>query len=187
MAIPANLIQGDSSSWTDDPFTDAAGNVYESGTYALRYELRGPAAAVTLSSTQNGTGWQTSLSTAVSATLAAGVWFWAAILTATNQRITIARGEITVAADISTVTANYDGRSVAEIALSQAENALATWRSSSGRVKKYTIGSRSMEFEDSAQILTIISYWRLRVSNERKQRSISDGLGDPSKLLVRFQ
>lgn len=186
MSIPANLIVGDSASWTDDPFIDANGKRYESGTYTLKYELRGGGVAVSITAAANGTGWKTTLPTTVSATLVAGLYFWAAVLTATGERITIAHGEFNALADITTAGAAYDGRSQAEIALGVAENALATFKSSQGRIRKYTIGGRSMEFGAVSEILEVISYWRTRIANEHVSKQIADGLGNPKNLYVRF-
>ena len=40
MPLPATLIAGDSASWTDEPYVDAAGRRYDAAGYALTYELR---------------------------------------------------------------------------------------------------------------------------------------------------
>mgnify|MGYP001174207642 CR=1 FL=1 len=187
MPLPATLIAGDSASWTDEPYVDAAGRRYDAAGYALTYELRGPGAPLTLSAQTDGQGWKTSLTTSASAALTAGLWFWAAILTATGERITIARGQVEVTADPVAQAAGYDGRSQAERALADAETALASFKSSQGKIKKYTIGARSMEFYAAAEILEVISYWRTKVQNERAAKSISDGLGNPKNLMVRFR
>lgn len=187
MSFPANLTAGDSASWIDVPFMDATGKSYDSRTYALRYELRGPGSPVTINAASSGGGWQSTLTPTISTGMVAGTWFWAAILTATNERITIARGEVNVAPDITAQVANFDGRSQAERALADAEAALASFKSSQGKIKKYVIGSRQMEFATIPELLECISYWRVRVINERKARGVADGLGNPSNLMVRFR
>lgn len=188
MPIPANITAGDSATWTDSPFTAADGSRLDAGKYSLSYELRGAGAPATLHAVASGQGWSTTLSTTVSAALTAGVWFWAAILTATGERITVARGEISVAQDISAVTSTaFDGRSVAEKALSDAESALANLTTSGKKTKKYTIGTRQAEYYTAAELIQAISYWRIKVSNERAAKSISDGLGNPKNMMVRFR
>lgn len=188
MSIPANITAGDSANWTDAPFSAADGSKLDSGKYALSYELRGTGTPVTLHAVASGQGWNTALSTTVSAALTAGVWFWAAILTATGERVTVARGEISVAQDISAVTsAAFDGRSDAEKALSDAKSALANLTSSGKKTKKYTIGTRQAEYYTAAELIQAISYWRIIVANERAARAVSDGLGNPRNLLVRFK
>lgn len=189
MPIPANLTAGDSANWTDDPFLAADGMTrLDAGKYALSYELRGTGAPVTLTAATNGTGWKTAITTTQSAGLAAGVWFWVAILTATGERITVGRGEINIAQDLAAVTSQtFDGRSTAEKALSDAELALANLHASGKKTKKYTIGTRNAEYYTAPELIAAISYWRIRVGNERAAKSISDGLGNPKNLMVRFR
>lgn len=186
--IPANLTAGDSATWSDSPFPADDGTRMDSGKYALKYELRGAAAPVTLNSVVDGTGWKTTISTVASAVLTPGVWFWAAILTASGERITAARGEITIAQDLAAITSqSFDGRSTAEKALADAELALANLTASGKKTKKYTIGTRNAEYYTAAELIQAISYWRIRVGNERAAKSISDGLGNPKNLMVRFR
>ncbi len=186
--IPANLTAGDSANWTDDPFLADDGTRLDSGKYALKYELRGGAAPLTLNAVANGQGWKTTITPIQSAALAAGVWFWAAIITATGERITVARGEISVAQDLAAVTSQtFDGKSTAEKALLDAESALANLHASGKKTKKYTIGTRNAEYYTAPELIAAISYWRIRVANERAAKSISDGLGDPRNLKVRFR
>ena len=187
--LPANLTAGDSATWNDVPFL-AADNVtvLDAGTYSLRYELRGAGAPATINSTAQGTGWTSTISPAISAALTAGTWFWAAILTATNARITVLQGEINIKQDLSAVTSEvFDGRSIAEIALSDAESALNNLTASGKKTKKYTIGTRNAEYYTAAELIIAISYWKVRVANERAAKSIANGLGNPKNMMVRFR
>lgn len=186
--IPANLTAGDSASWTDASFVCADGITRDASKYALSYELRGAGAPLTLAAVAQGTGWKTSLTPAQSSGLTTGVWFWVAILTAANERITAARGEISIAQDLAAVTSQtFDGRSIAERALSDAELALANLTASGKKTKKYTIGTRNAEYYTAAELITAISFWKIKVANERAAKSISDGLGNPRNLLTRFR
>jgi hypothetical protein len=186
MNIPSEIIAGDSDSWKDGAWTDTDGTLYQSTGYTLTYALRGPSAAVDLTATPDGTGWKTSLSTATSAGMTAGLWFWAAYITASGVRITAGQGELTVTANLQTATTGYDGRTQAEKALADAETALATFRSTAGRIKKYTIGSRTAEYETAAELLQVIQYWRGQVANEQNAKLIAQGLGNPRQMFVRF-
>ncbi|MDD5247824.1 MAG: hypothetical protein PHY45_02495, partial [Rhodocyclaceae bacterium] len=121
-----------------------------------------------------------------SAGLTPGKYWWTAALTAAGERITAGRGELIIEADLADLTPPYDGRSQAEIALSDAETALASFKASGGKIKRYTIGSRTMEFQAITDIMQVVSYWRIKVSNEQSRRQIAQGLGDPRKLFVRF-
>lgn len=188
MTIPANITAGDSAKWTDTPFSAVDGTRLDAGKYTLTYELRGAGAPIKLTAVANGQGWNTAITPAVSAGLVSGVWFWAAILTATDERLTVARGEISVAQDLASINSpGFDGKSTAEKALSDAESALANLTSSGKKTKKYTIGTRQAEYYTAAELIVAISYWRIKVNNERAAKSISDGLGDPRNLMVRFK
>lgn len=185
MNIFQSINNGDSATWDDSVFVDDLGKSYDSAVYTLKYELRGPA-SLTLNAIANGAGWRTALTTTQSATLTAGKYFWAAILSKTGERVTASTGGLTVNVDLVTQIAGFDGRTQAEKALADAETALATFISSKGRIKKYTIGSRSMEFDTAGDILTQISYWKMKVANEHADNNRANGLGDPRNLYVRF-
>lgn len=186
MNIFNTIQQGDSATWADEART-LNGIRYGSASHTLKYELRGPGAPLTLTASANGSGWTTTLTTGDSATLSAGKWWWSAILTATGERVTIGSGELTVTQDLGAITApNFDGRSLAETALADAEAALASFSSSKGKIKKYTIGQRSMEFATIAEILPVVSYWKARVMTEQTPKMLAQGLGDPRRLFVRF-
>lgn len=191
MNIFGEIQQGDSATWNDDAVTlgDPSGELsvnYTSAGYALKYELRGPGAPLTLTAAVNGSGWTTTLTPAQSAGLTPGTWWWAAFFSATGVRITAGKGEFLVTPDISATVGTFDGSTTAETALKAAEAALASFTSSNGKIKKYTIGSRSMEFATVPEILQVISYWKARVLTEQSAKSVAQGLGDPRRLFVRF-
>jgi hypothetical protein len=165
-AIPSTLMQGDSGEWIDQPFTDANGTEYDSGTYTLKYVLAGPTAPLTLTATANGSSWQTNLTTTQSAALTAAKYFWSLQIFGTGTRITIATGELTVEPDYSLAAPGFDNRTVAEKAYSDAQNALATFQASGGRVQSYTIGNRHMAFQRDADILAIVNFWKSAVAAE---------------------
>lgn len=187
MNIPANLTAGDSAGWSDVPYIDASNHRYDSSGYSLIYELRGPGAPITLNAVADGQGWKTTIGLTDSNKLVAGLWFWSAILTATNVRITIGRGELNVQADIMASIAGFDGRTLAEKSLADAESALADLTASGKKVKKYSIGSRQAEYFTATDLIAAINYWRIKVTNEKAAKGISDGLGNPRNLLVRFR
>lgn len=172
--------------WKDTPFLDENGKRYDSANYALAYALRGPGQPINLTAVADGQGWQTSLGLTDAANLVAGTWYWAAQLTATGERITIAKGELEALPDFHAAGAAYDGRTTAEKALADAEAALSNLTKSGQKVGKYTIGNRSAQYYTPAELIEAISYWKLRVANERRAKAISNGLGDPRNLGVRF-
>lgn len=179
MKIPASLRQGDTAYWLDDPYTDGAGKTYASDVYALAYIIAGPITnPVSLTAAANGGGWRTTLDATAAGNLVAGKYWWEAVITGNGERVTIASGELAITVNLANAGANYDGRSLAEKALADAETALAQYKVSGGKIKSYTIGSRTMTFEDGSAILAQISYWKIKVRAEQ---------GKPRNLLARFK
>jgi len=186
MNIFNSLQQGDSASWTDVAFADTQGVLYDSSGYTLVYEIRGPA-SLTLNATTSGQGWKTTLSLVDSAKLLPGQYTYSAYVKATGIRVTAATGNFTITPDVSLGSTGFDSRSTAEKALSDAELALANLTSSGKRIREYSIGSRSAKYYTAAELIAAISYWKIRVRNEKHAQSIANGLGNPSNLQVRFK
>jgi len=166
--IPSTFKQGDTPTWNDSPFVDANGVAYDSSSYQLRYALAGPISApLVLTAAQNGNSWQTTIAATDSANLTPGLYWYQAQLFATAFRLTIAEGELTIEADLAQAGANYDKRTVAEKALADAENALALFRASGGRLAAYTIGTTHVSFQSDRELLDVIKHWQRRVASER--------------------
>jgi hypothetical protein len=164
--------------------TDVEGNTLDSTGYTLAYQIAGPIATViALTATASGTGWTTTLDATNSAKLVEGKFWWQAVLTATNFRLVVGSGELTVLPDLAALTAQYDGRTVAETALADAEAAYSNFVMSGGLVKDYTIGNRRMQFQTASELKDCVEYWRSRVMRER---SAANG-GKGRRLLARFQ
>lgn len=187
MNIFSTLLQGDSAYWNDDPVEDSYGKRYDSGSYTLAYIIAGPVASpLTLNAVANGIGWTTTLTAAQSAALQPGTYWWQAVITGTGVRITAGSGEFTIEANLAQVTGAYNGSSFAEQALADAETALASFQTSGGKIKKYTIGMRTTEYQTQADLMIVVNYWRMRVANEGAAKQIAQGLGNPRKMFVRF-
>lgn len=169
------LYAGDSAIWNDDPPT-LGGVRYTSQDWTLTYELRGPT-QLTLIGTANGDGWMTGISTLQSQSLQAGTYLWAAYLSRTGERKTAATGGLVVVADVAAIATSIDSRTAAEKALADCEAALASFKSSGGKVKSYTIGTRQTEFHSLAELLQVRGFWQRRVNAEKRVNR---------KLLVRF-
>ena len=77
-----------------------------------------------------------------------------AILSAADERITVAQGQITVTPNLATFTGEYDGRSAAEIALADAESALANLTASGQRTREYYVDAQLNHLLTSTQTLS---------------------------------
>lgn len=178
------LIAGDTLNFyvdvADYPSTDG---------WSLSYTLvprNASSTRITINAVPEGSGYRVQVGQSVTAGWASGDYVWSSAVSKAGERYTVGQGSLVIAPDPTVLAPGFDGRSQAEKSLADAETALSTFKSTQGRVKKYTIGQRSMEFESAAEILQIISFWRLRVSSERAAQSIADGQGDPRNLFVRF-
>lgn len=187
MNVFGSLAAGDSASWTDQAFTDTNGVRYDPSGYALTYEFRGPSTGLTLTAVVSGPNWVTSITTAQSALLTPGKWYWAAYASKTGVRVEAGRGVSTITENIAaqSTTAVYDGRSQSEKDL-DAVNAEITSRVSGGATLEYTIGNRSLKKEPIAALETLRARLARVVRRERAAQSIANGQGNPRRVGVRF-
>jgi len=193
MLIPSKITAGDSVQWVDNPFADNLGNPVNAATYALTYSLRGPigAAGIDLVGTTLGTGWAFVLSTAQSTALNIAAtpnkWYWQAYASKTGVRLTAGDGVLVVLPNLQGISGGtFDGATAAEQILATIDAAILA-RTNGDFVTKYTIGSRSLEKEPMTGLLAMRDKYRLIVSRQRKAQSIANGLGNPTRLGVRFK
>ncbi len=187
MNIFATLPSGDSAAWSDDPIALQDGRTADATGWTLHYALRG-AVVLDLTATASGAKWTTTLTAAASLAISAGLYAWTAYLTnAGGERITVGNGQLTITPNLLTMTAGFDTRSMAQIALASCEAAMATFNSTGGKVKRYDIAGRTMEFQTIAELMTLHSFWKAKVMGEQAASSIANGLGNPRNLYTRFQ
>lgn len=188
----ASFVQGDALNLTVSPCTLSDGRLISAaGGWSLKLSLRGASMLDLTASTAQvdaAGNWLLAATSAQTAALTAGAYGW--VYTASNAagvRATLSSGTLSVEPDLTLAAAGYDARTTAQKALSDAEAALASFKASGGRVRSYTIGGRSMTFETAAELVALANYWRVRVAAEKHAAAAAQGLGDPSKLLVRFR
>lgn len=186
MNIPSTLRVGDTTSWRDEPLL-VDGVRIDSSMYTLTHILAGPILPITLIAEADGSGWKTQLTIAQADALVAGEFSWQAVVSTVDKRITVGSGQITVLPNLASAAMGFNGKTLAEKALADAEAALANYRANGGKIKSYTIGMRAMTFADSSQILQEINYWKTKVSHEKAQQRVKNGLGNPRNLQVRFK
>lgn len=169
---PGTYRQNETPTWVDCAWIDEQGVTRSSPTYALAYIIAGPATGpITLTSTALNGGWTTTLDPTNSAKLSPGKYWWQAVLTGTSYRRVIGEGELTIEADLALqgTSSNFDGRTVAEIALANWEKAGSAL--TQGMTKSYSIGDRHMTFFDLPHVTEMIDYWRGRVNGEKSAAS----------------
>lgn len=191
MKIPSLITAGDSVSWTDYAFPDPQGASVGSIDYTLTYSFRGPGTPLDLTGTSQGTGWLFNMTAAQSALFNAGngnlTWFWQAYAVKALVRVTAGDGTLVVKPNFSVITSTtFDASSQAEKILKAIEAEIQA-RIDGGATVEYTIGTRSLKKEPLAELLKLRSSYRNIVSRERRSQMIKNGLGNPSRVGVRFK
>jgi hypothetical protein len=92
-------------------------------------------------------------------------------------------GQLVIQQDPATAANGFDGRSVAEKALADANAAMAAWTVTK---RRYRIGDREVEFSSKADIVGVINHWEIQVKRERRQQALAEGRPDPAKTYVRI-
>lgn len=180
--IPPLIEQGDTPSWIDEPFGDELGNTFSSAGYVLTYTLAGPTTPLVITGAVMGTGWTSSITAAQSGALTPGPYWWQATLSAASFALTVARGDLTIVANLALQSAGYSGLSLAEQSLAAAQAQLAQ----ASATESYKIATREMRFRMTKDLLDGIAYWNAMVVNERTANSIAQKQGNPRKLYARF-
>ena len=171
MNIPLQIISGDTVSWRDGAVRLPDGSLISSADFSLVYCIAGASLEepIKLAGIPDGEGWAFSLPESDSKKLVAGDYWWQATVAGCGRRVTVATGNLSALPSLDD-SKNYDGRTIAQKALAEAELALATYRATNGMTKRYSIGTRSIEFTTIQEILEEINYWRSRVERERAGR-----------------
>jgi hypothetical protein len=167
-------------------FTTSLADYPASAGWVLTYRLipRVSGTPISIVGTASGDDHRTSAVASTTATWAAGEYSWVAYVDLSGEHYVVDEGAVTLLPNLATSTA-YDSRSMAEVALADAREALANYQSSGGKVKRYSIGGREMEFADSGGILKEISYWQIEVTREYAAKQVAKGLADPRRIYLR--
>jgi hypothetical protein len=181
MSMVNELVAGDTLEFT----TAVAGYPATDG-WTLKYRLvpRSGGAAQTLTATPSGADYVVNITPTETAAWVAGDYGWISYVEKTGARQTLESGQLTVKPNSATVTG--DTRSQASKAVGDLKAALATWNATNGRVKSYSIAGRSMEFDTSASILELLSYWEAEAFREREAERLAKGLNSGRHIYLRF-
>jgi len=85
--------------------------------------------------------------------------------------------------DLASV-AMHDPRSQAEIALADAEAALAEYLKTGAQISQWTINGKTMQFRAAADIIALVNHYRQIVARERIASAIQAG-GAPGRIITR--
>lgn len=186
----ASFVAGDALNLIVAPFSLSGQDRSAANGDTLNLALRG-AKALDLSCAPDAAdadgSWVLDATSAQTEALPAGVYAWVYTLSSAAGRATVCQGQIRVLPDVTAASDGYDARTTAQVALSEAEAALAAFKGSGGRIKQYTIAGRTVMYDTAAELLQVISYWKTRVAMEGHAAAAAQGLGNASNLRVRFK
>ena len=157
--------------------------------YTLKYRLvpRAAGSAITITATANGAAYAVEVAPATTAGWASGEYSWSSWVEISGARYTVDSGQITIKPDPATLTAGTDTRSAArqiyESLVTQYQTHVTNGQAFVG---EYEIGGRRMKFDNKADWIKTISYWKSQVAAEDRAANIAAGREPGNRLLVRF-
>ena len=187
--IPSSIVPGDTVVWRDrslrgkDPSTGIDTD-YKPTDYALSWAIRG-ASAIDAIAVPDGNEFVTTIAASATAALIPGSYFWQAYVERASDRLTIAKGRLTVLTNLNINLPDYDGRTNPEKMLEAVEIALSSGVTKG--IQSYTIKGRSLARYSIPELIQLRNQLRIEVSRAKAAESIEQGLGDPRRLYVRWR
>ncbi len=150
-----------------------------------------PQSPIDLIATNDGDEYVLSAAPSVTVGWVPGMYGWTRYVIKSGARQVLddldSRGQLEILADPVTVGQGHDNRTQAQRALDVARQALADFTANNdGRVKRYSIAGREMEFHSSAEVVRVVRYWEQQVAAEVAAERIARGLDTGRTVRVRF-
>lgn len=142
-------------------------------------------APITLTAATYGTDYRTQAGPATTAGWKAGAYAWWSYVEKSGAREQVDNGAVDLRPDPTATAQGFDGRTLAEKALEDCKTALANFSSTGGRIKRYQIAGREMEFDAAGDIVVLVKYWENEVSKEIAARAVQDGKPNPRRYYLR--
>jgi hypothetical protein len=179
---PSYVTAGDTVAWTkslsDYPAT---------ASWVLKYRLINASAKIDITATASGADHAVSVAKSTTAAWAAGWYDWQAYVEKAAERYTVGTGRLEIRPDLADVTASgFDNRSTARQIYDTLVAAYKSAVTSRAFVQEYEIAGRRMKFNNRAEWITEIDYWRSQVTAEEQAARLAAGMAAGNKLLVRF-
>jgi hypothetical protein len=186
MNIFNTLIVGDSAKWSDSAMALADGRIASSPDWVLTYWLRGPSKLDMPAIADGSGGWMSTLAANASAGLIAGLYAWSVTVASGAERFTVGFGQLTLQPDLAGKDEGHEARTPAQIALADCEAAMGTFNRTGGKVKRYDIAGRSMEFQSIGDLMQLHAFWKAKVEAEAATAGVAQGGVNPRNFYVRF-
>lgn len=154
--------------------------------WALTYRLiprDGAGSVIQINCTASGDDHVASADASTTGTWQPGAYSWVSYATLGAARHTVATGQITIAPNVSALTASADLRTENERALDDALQALREWNPLR---KRFRIGEREVEFNTSAEIVAKISLLRSEIRREQATANGQAFTSGRRRILVRL-
>lgn len=150
-------------------FTTAVPDYPASAGWALTFYLaRAATPLITLAAAADGDDYRVQRDAVQTGAWTPGTYSWEArISNGAGVVHEVGSGLVEIRLDIATQAAGADLRSAAQVAYDQALAARASFIATRGRVRRYQVGARSMEFGTTEEIDAEIAFWARRVDAER--------------------
>jgi len=188
--LPYEITAGTTVKWVDEATTAGLNQVISSPDWTLKYYLRTNAGneGHTATGTQyvNSTGWQFTISASDSAGFDAGDWFWSAIATKDSDVFILGEGQLIIRQSLiyTGTPTPIDNRTQNEKDLDAVTAAIRAMVED--KAQEYSIGNRTFKRIDLDKLENLQAKLKSRVASEKRYSLISQGLGDPKNLYVRF-
>ena len=188
--LPSEIIAGTTVEWVDEATTAGIDETISSPDWTLEYFLRTNTSSeghiATGTQYSNSTGWQFTISATDSAAFDAGNWYWAARAFKSGKVFELGTGELEVKQSLqySGTPAAIDNRTQTEKDLDAVEAAIRAMVAD--KAQEYSIGNRTFKRIDLDKLRELRAELKSRVASEKRYSLISQGLGDPKTLYVRF-
>lgn len=177
---PLRLRAGDTWKWRREDLAD-----YPAPTWVLNYRLKTAAVNISIAAAADGANHAVTVLAATTLGYAAGMYDWVAYVESGAERYSVDQGTFEVLPAFANATP-LDARSDAKKIYDDLLVAYRSYATSRGNVKSYTIGSRSMTFHSTEEILKQLNFWKAQVEAEEVAERLRNGLGTGNKLYVRL-
>jgi hypothetical protein len=149
--------------------------------WTLNAVIRGPQ-QINLTASADGTDFVISALAATTETWTPGTYWYSLRVTNGTSTQEIGTGQLTVIADLATVTAPYDGRSQFQIALDAIDAVIA--KRATVDQQRYKINERELWRTPVAELLTLRAYYATKVRQEIAKANGKSRFGRP--IIVKF-
>lgn len=179
---PLQLRAGDTWKWRREDLAD-----YPATTWTLKYRFKNASGGFEVVAAADGANFAITLTATATAAYTSGRYDWLAWVESGAEKYSVDQGTLEVLPDLrtGTATAALDARSDARRIYDDLLTAYKSYIANRGTVKSYTIGSRSMTFHSTEEILKQLNYWRAEVAREEAAERARNNIGTGNKLFVR--